>query len=231
MSFLLTEIIAHRGASAAHRENTVEAFRAAGELGATWVELDVRRTADGQLAVHHDAHLSDGRALVELVAADLPAHVPSLAEALAACAPLGVNVEIKNSPNDVDFDASAAIVEPVVAVIAACSQPILVSSFHSPTLDRVRAVDASVATAQLTFELGDPPRAIERAVAAGHAALHPFDATVTPEVVALAHDAGLKVNVWTVDDPARIVALDEMGVDGIVTNVPDVAARALGRGA
>ena len=45
----------------------------------------------------------------------------------------------------------------------------------------------------------------------------------------LAHAAGLQLNVWTVDDPARIVALDDMGVDGVVTNVPDIAAAALGR--
>ncbi|MGZ5141857.1 MAG: hypothetical protein ACXWCX_29015, partial [Burkholderiales bacterium] len=58
----------------------------------------------------------------------LPASVPSLAAALEACAPLGVNVEIKNSPNDVDFDPTAALVAPTVAVIRACSQPIIVSS-------------------------------------------------------------------------------------------------------
>ena len=230
MRFLQTAVIAHRGASADHPENTLEAFRAAGPLGANWVELDVRRTADGALAVHHDAHLGDGRAIVELLAADLPPTVPSLAEALDACQPLGVNVEIKNSPNDVDFDPTAALVEPVVAAIGACSQPILVSSFHWPTLDRVRAVDPSIRTALLTFDLSDPARTIGAAVAGGHVALHPFDRTVTAELVALAHDAGLQVNVWTVDDPARIKELAEMGVDGIVTNVPAVAAAVLGRG-
>ena len=147
--------------------------------------------------------------------------------ALEACAPLGVNVEIKNSPHDLDFDATVALVEPTVAVIKACSQPIIVSSFHSPTLDRVRAVDSSIATAQLTFDLRDPARTIDAAVRAGHVALHPFDATVTHELVELTHVAGLTINVWTVDDPARIEELAEMGVDGIVTNVPDVAAAVL----
>jgi glycerophosphoryl diester phosphodiesterase len=230
MRFLQTAIIAHRGASADHPENTVEAFRAAGPLGADWVELDVRRTTDGALAVHHDAHLGDGRAIVETAARELPTSVPSLAEALDACRPLGVNVEIKNSPQDVDFDASAALVEPVVAAINACSQPIIVSSFHGPTLDRVRVVDPSIATGVLTFDLRDPVRAIRDAVAAGHVALHPFDRTVTHELVDLVHGAGLTINVWTVDDPARIEELAEMGVDGIVTNVPDVAAAVLGRG-
>jgi glycerophosphoryl diester phosphodiesterase len=228
MRFLQTKIIAHRGASAAFVENTVEAFRGARGLGATWVELDVRRTADGLLAVHHDARLADGQAIVDLLAAQLPSHVPSLAEALDACAPLGVNVEIKNSPNDVDFDAAAAVVEPVVADIRAGSVPVLVSSFHPPTLDRVHTVDSSVKTAQLTFDLADPARTIARAVAASHVALHPFDATVTPDLVTLAHDAGLELNVWTVDDPDRIRELAEMGVDGIVTNVPDVASAVLG---
>ena len=223
------EIIAHRGASAAFPENTVEAFRGARDLGATWVELDVRRTADGLLAVHHDAHLPDGRAIVEVEAAALPSGVPSLAEALEACAPLGVNVEIKNSPNDVDFDPTARLVDLVARDVTDRAQAILVSSFHPPTLDRMREAAPSIATAQLTFQLDDPQRTIDAAVAAGHAALNPFDATVTSELVELAHAAGLQLNVWTVDDPARIVALDDMGADGVVTNVPDVAASALGR--
>src|SRR5262245_26247516 len=99
-----TLVIAHRGASAAFPETTVEAFEAAGRLGADWVELDVRRTADGLLAVHHDARLGDGRALVELSRSALPAAVPDLGEALAACDGLGVNVEIKNAASDPDFD-------------------------------------------------------------------------------------------------------------------------------
>jgi glycerophosphoryl diester phosphodiesterase len=229
MRFLQTAIIAHRGASADYPENTVEAFRASGPLGADWVELDVRRTADGALAVHHDAQLGDGRAIVEVKAVDLPEHVPMLAAALQACAPLGVNVEIKNSPHDVDFDAAAALVEPTVAVINACSHPIIVSSFHSPTLDRVRALDSTVRTALLTFDLRDPEGTLDAVVRAGHVALHPFDATVTHELVDLTHAAGLTLNAWTVDDPARIEELAEMGVDGIVTNVPDVAAAVLGR--
>ncbi len=73
-------VIAHRGASAAAAENTIEAFALAAELGADGVELDARRTADGQVVVHHDAHLPDGRVIVDLSAADLPAHVPTLAE-------------------------------------------------------------------------------------------------------------------------------------------------------
>src|SRR5687767_2173304 len=102
----MTKVIAHRGASAAYRENTVTAFAGARDMGADMVELDVRRTADGTLAVHHDAVLGDGRALVGLRRDELPDHVPTLEEALDACAPLAMNIEIKNYMGDPDYDES-----------------------------------------------------------------------------------------------------------------------------
>jgi len=223
----VTRIIAHRGASARFAENTCEAFAGARTLGADWVELDVRRTADGALAVHHDAHLPDGRTIVDTTAADLPASVPDLVTALDACEPLGVNVEIKNLPGDPDFDPASGIVAKVAAVVAARTQPILVSSFHAETLDVLRDLEPSVATALLTFALHDVAQTVDDVAAAGHAALHPFDATVDAALVGLCHDRGLAVNVWTVDDPGRIAELAALGVDGIVTNVPDVAREVL----
>ena len=57
--------MAHRGASRAEAENTVAAFRRAGEMGAQAVELDVGRTRDGVLVVHHNPHLADGRVIAD----------------------------------------------------------------------------------------------------------------------------------------------------------------------
>jgi glycerophosphoryl diester phosphodiesterase len=96
----------------------------------------------------------------------------------------------------------------------------------------VRALDPGVPTAYLVHFHRDADRAeaaIRTCVAHGHAALHPWDPSVDAALVERAHSAGIAVNAWTVDDPARIRALAAMGVDGIVTNVPDVALRALGR--
>jgi glycerophosphoryl diester phosphodiesterase len=62
---------------------------------------------------------------------------------------------------------------------------------------------------------------------AGHRTVNPWDAMTTPELVEAAHGAGLVVNVWTVDDPIRLVELAAIGVDGLITNVPDVARAAL----
>jgi glycerophosphoryl diester phosphodiesterase len=219
----VTLVIAHRGASARFAENTAQAFEGAKTLGADWVELDVRRTGDGALAIHHDAHLPDGRAIVDVDAADLPPGVLDLISALDACEPLGVNVEVKNLPGDPDFDPECRIAAKVAPVVAARAQPILVSSFHAETLDVLRDLEPSVATALLTFALHDPEWTVDAVAAAGHEALHPFDATVDASLVATCHDRGLAVNVWTVDDPGRIAELAALGVDGIVTNVPDVA--------
>jgi glycerophosphoryl diester phosphodiesterase len=225
----VTKVIAHRGASTAYRENTLDAFVGAVEMGADGIELDVRRTADGQGAVHHDAHLADGRLVVDLAAADLPDEVPLLAAALDACRPIEVNVEIKNWPADPDFEDARSLADLVVAHVrdAAMAERVVVSSFDLGTIDRVHALDPELRTAWLVVDHGDPLRLVERAAAAGHAGIHPIWRMVDPALVDAAHAAGLFVNVWTVDEPDEIRRLASLGVDGVVTNVPDVARRAL----
>ena len=94
----MTLVVAHRGASAVHAENTIPAFVAAREMGADWVELDVRLTADGVPVVHHDPVLTDGRVIRSLSVGDLPDELPTLEAAIESCAPLGVNIEIKSTP-------------------------------------------------------------------------------------------------------------------------------------
>jgi len=221
-------VIAHRGAREAARENTLPAFRLARELGAEWVELDVRRTTDGVAVVHHDAQLEDGRLLAELSVEELPEFIPSLAEALEACEGLGVNIEIKNLPSDPDYDADHLVSDAVAGLVQAYLGPAnaLVSSFNIDTLDRLHAVDPTIPLAYL-FAIGDPVSAIDRALAHEMSAIHPYDPLVTESLVQRAHAEGLQVNVWTVNDPDRIGALADMGGDGICTDVPDVARRVL----
>ena len=226
----MIRVIAHRGASAAAPENTIEAFHLARTLGADWVELDARRTADGAVIVHHDAHLADGRAIVELERADLPEHVCDLTAALDACDGMSVNIEVKNWPDDPDFDESESVARFVVDEVnrRRSHDRVLVSCFHYPTIERVHQLDPAIPTAflHLLSERSWEPLAA-RVSAAGHTALHPWDGLVDAELVAAAHEHGLEVNVWTVDDPARMAQLVELGVDGICTNVPDVARSVL----
>jgi glycerophosphoryl diester phosphodiesterase len=221
----MTAIWAHRGASAVERENSLAAFAAAVRMGADGIELDVRRTADGAPAVHHDALLPDGRPIAEILAADLPAHVPVLDAALDACGELLVNIEIKEPPE---------LAELVVAVVRdrGMADRVLVSCFDLGTIDRVRARDDGIPTAYLVVSAPDGDQAgqlIDICRRGGHAALHPLHVAVDAHLVELAHEAGVAINTWTVDEPARVLELAAMGVDAVITNAPDVALRTLNR--
>ena len=199
-------LFAHRGASATHPENTVEAFRAAVAAGADGVELDVWAHADGRLLVHH----------VELPPGLVPASVPTLDEALDACGDLVVNVEVKRAP-------AAAVLD---GLRDRRRDRLLLSSFDAALMDEVRRLDPAMPTAQLTMR-PVTARTIARCAAAGHVALHPHQLSVTARLVARCHDAGLAVNTWTVDDPGRLRQLAAWGVDGVCVNDPAAARRAL----
>lgn len=219
----MTLVFAHRGASRAQPENTIAAFERAVEMGADGVELDVRRTADDQLVVHHDAHLADGRVIADTPSDALPDHVPTLGAALDACEGIVVNIEIKNIPGEPDLDPSHWLAWAVAAELTARGGGArwLISSFNLGTITRSRAVDPAARTAWLTTELS--PETIERTAAGRHHAIHPWVERVDRAGVRLAHERGLAVNVWTCDDPDRMRELIAWGVDGICTNVPDVA--------
>ena len=132
-------IIAHRGASADFPENSLDAFSGALQQGADWVELDVRRSKDGVLVVHHDAHLAGGDLIKDLDSNSLPEGVPSLAEAFEASENMGVNIEIKHLPGEPDFDEVDLVCEAVVGLVRAyrSTDKILVSSFDINAIDRI----------------------------------------------------------------------------------------------
>lgn len=224
----MTLIIAHRGASRRAPENTIGAFTLARELGSDAVELDVRTSADGVLVVHHDPHLPDGRALCETNHADLPATVPTLDDALDACGDLVVNVEVKNDPREPDHDPTGRRAIDTARLltrrIAAGSAPakFLVSSFDRATIDIVHREEPRVGTALLVVAVDDTTSLCADLAAHGHVAVHPHHASVTGSDVDAAHRAGIRVNVWTCDDPVRMTELIAWGIDGICTNVPDV---------
>jgi glycerophosphoryl diester phosphodiesterase len=225
----VTLVIAHRGASRAERENTLAAFTKAVELGADLVELDVRLTTDGALAVHHDAQFADGRTIRDLAAADLPPDVPLLAAALDACRPLRVNVEIKNLAGEPGYDPTAEVAGIVADLIRERDQAarIIVSSFDLATLDRFHVEAPQVETAYLVNLVGNVSRLLATLDERGHHGLHPWHRRVTRRLVERCHAAGVAVRPWTVDDPRRIAALAALEVDAICTNVPDVALAVL----
>ena len=230
------KILAHRGASRVAPENTLAAFVEAATLGADGVELDVHRSADGLLVVHHDAVAPGVGVLADHSAAEirraLPS-VPTLAEALDASAGMLVNVEVKNLPGDADYDPDERAAVAVVELLGARERgdDVLVSSFSLASIDTVRGLDDTIPTALLTLVGFDPLEGAAVAAERGHAAIHPdVRSLVGPVAGALAARAGelaLTVNAWTVNDAAEVRRLAAAGIDGVITDVPDVARAAL----
>jgi glycerophosphoryl diester phosphodiesterase len=225
-------IIAHRGASAYAPENTLPAFALAVEQGADMIELDVLSCADGTPIVFHDdttarwdgfPRLVAACSLAEMQALDIGgARVPTFAEVciFAQQQPITLNVELKD----------AACVESVVALLRAygLGQRVLLSSFEAVALHRLRAAAPDMRRAYLmgarslrpTIRIREGlPFLALRAVAAS--AWNPADdLPLLRWLLPLARRAGYAVNVWTVDEPARMRELAAWGASGIITNDP-----------
>jgi glycerophosphoryl diester phosphodiesterase len=237
MASTTTLILGHRGSPRRARENTVEAFALAREDGADGVELDVHRTADGELMVHHDAD-APGLGVIAghpfAVVRERCPWMPTLTEVLDECRGLLVNIEIKNSPADADFDPHDAVAQGVVTLLHSRRgvDEVIVSSFHLPAIERVHALDPAIPTGCLVGLQVAPLEALGIALTGGHRAIHPFFGmladTAAATVMEEAHTIGLSVNAWTVNDPAEIVRLAGAGVDAIITDVPAEARAALG---
>lgn len=211
-------VIGHRGAPTAQDENTLEAFLAAERAGADGVELDVRRTADDALAVHHDAVLPNGLAISNLPAAELPERVPVLDDVFAALRPdFVIDVEIKTEPA---WQADPAVAALVVEAVRAAHRhaATLVTSFNLDTVDAVRA--AGLRTGWLTLPGYDHEWALATAAEHGHSVLLPRLESVDAALVEAAHAKGLDVWTWTVNDPADFARMTAAGVDAVITDDP-----------
>lgn len=230
-------VYGHRGFSAAAPMNTVAAFERAAEVGADGVELDVQLTSDGHAVVIHDYSVdatTDGSgtvcdmSLAQLRELDAGSWfgaawrgnvIPTLAEVFEAVGHrLLINVEIKTTPQQDD-----GIEEVVAHEIRAASmeQRVLVSSFNPLALTRFRKVMPQVPIGCLSF-VDMPVEWLEQSLSLGCEAHHPQDEEVDAAFMATARAAGRLVNTWTVNDPARALELVALGVDGIVSDRPDL---------
>lgn len=237
----MTAIWAHRGASALAPENTLPAFALAVEHGADGVELDLQRTADGELVVIHDETIDRtstgiGR-VVDLTLAELKrfdfslgldgfagTQIPTLREVfeLLAPTPLTINVELKNS---VEFyPGMEAQVEALVTEYGLADR-VIYSSFNHYSLRTLLTAGTRVPLGVLYADgLVDP---WVYAGYLGAQAIHPpYEVLQVPGVVDECHARGLRVHAWTVpsSEAARLAAL---GVDAIITNHPAEARAAL----
>lgn len=239
-------LFAHRGASAHAPENTLPAFELALQQGADGVELDVKLTADGHVIVMHDPTVdrtTDGRGRVrDLTLADFRkldagswhseayrgTQVPTLDEVFAAIGHRCViNVELTNytTPRD-------SLVEQVCALVErhALQDRILFSSFFPANLKKAAARLPSVPRGLLA--LGGWMGAWARSFGfmfGEYQALHPHITDVNAPQVARVHRLKRRIHVWTANSLEEVARLKNWGVDGIFTDDPQAAVRALGR--
>jgi glycerophosphoryl diester phosphodiesterase len=252
-------LVAHRGGSALAPENTLPAFDRAAALGADALEIDVRRTRDGTVVVFHDEDTErltgepgtiEARTFAEVSALDAAqafspdggasfplrgsgVTVPTFAAALARYPGMRFNVDAKTE----DPALAEALVREVRA--AGATDRVCLGSFFDAQAERLgkllpeacRYLPQGAATCHvmaaksgargagcpLGYDLADLPHRMAGMI------------IVDARVVSYFHGRGLPVHVWTVDDEGEMRELLALGVDGIVTDRPDVLARVLGR--
>ncbi|GAA2814898.1 glycerophosphodiester phosphodiesterase [Kitasatospora paracochleata] len=235
---------AHRGGDLGHPENSLAAFEAAVALGYRYLETDVHATADGVLVAFHDTLLDRVTDRTGAVA-ELPWQTVREAR-IGGTEPIPLLEELLDAFPDVRFNVDVkapAAVEPLVEVVRRTDawDRVCVGGFSDSRIAAVRAA----AGPRLATSLG--PREVARlrlrslagpllrgagAPWAGVCAQVPERHRGIPVVdrafVRAAHRSGLQVHVWTVDDPDRIRALLDLGVDGIMADRIDVLKDVLG---
>ena len=227
---------AHRGGTGVHPENTMAAFTHAVSLGFTYLETDVHLTTDGVLVAFHDQDLErtcqrPGK-IADLSWSEVAAArvngvepIPTLDQMLEEFPAARINIDCKS---DGAVDALVATLRRHRVLDRVC-----VGAFSDRRLKRLRRLTGPelctslgpVETARLTVGLPTP--------AGVHAAQVPVRSgrveVVTAERVARAHRRGLQVHVWTIDDPIEMERLLDLGIDGLMTDRPEILREVLQR--
>lgn len=230
---------AHRGGAGEVPENTMPAFAHAVALGFRYVETDVHATSDGVLVAFHDDRLERVTNGVGMIG-DLPWSVvsqarvggsepiPLLEDLLGSWPDLRVNIDPKDD----------RAVDPLAEVLlrTAATDRVCVGAFSDRRIARV----AARVGGPLCTSMG--PRQVARLIAAGRGlpaggaitapcaqvpAAQGRVRIVTERFVETAHRLGVQVHVWTIDDEQEMAALLDLGVDGLMTDRPQVLRRLL----
>jgi glycerophosphoryl diester phosphodiesterase len=190
---------------------------------------DVWRTTDGSGLVH-ELTLSQIEALDASGRKAAPQQVPTLRRVLEELSGrIGVDIEIKNIPGEPGFDHDRqAVTEQVIGLVREVEfdGPILLSSFNWLSIDRARQLAPDLPTGFITSAAIDPNDALDYARANRHGFVLPQAPGILKAgraFVDAAHEAGIRVGAWTVDDPEAVEGLFALGVDAIATNDPAMA--------
>jgi len=242
-------VIAHRGGRALVPGNTIEAAKNAVDIGSDIIEIDVHLTADNTLVVRHDAMIdttTNGSGLIANMTLsdiqtydagfneidypeaswEIPLTVPSLKSLFTALPNQRYLIELKPKTLPPADALCQLILEHKL------QNQVLVGSFHSSVLQYFRrscpSIPTSLGKSEITLfvlleriKLGhlfnSPGYSIQLPIKYGDFAI------LTPELVKLAQNLNMHVDVWTVNDPVELEIVSNIGVDGIITDRPDIA--------
>jgi glycerophosphoryl diester phosphodiesterase len=215
--------IGHRGARAYEPENTIRSFKRAIELGADAVEMDIRKTKDNKLVVIHNADVNkttDGNGAVnELTLEEIKRlvtekgeKIPTFEEVLDAVGKqVKMLVELKETGTEeqvLDLVRKKGLTENVIIV-----------SFHEDVLRKVKELNDEVATGLIYVRHKKPIQAALDLKAEYLLPLYQFTHSAN---VKKAHENGLKVIVWTINNKEDVAEYRKKGVDGIASDSPDI---------
>lgn len=237
-----SKIWAHRGASSKAPENTLAAFELAARQHADGIELDVQRTADGIIVVTHDEDCrrvtGESGQISQLPFADLRRRnfaafqpeagfqtIPTLAEVFDLLQPTGltINIELKNTLVQYPGMEQQVI---DLAVEHRMADHIQFSSFNHysllTALQRIRERHLAIPCGALySCGMVEPWIYASRL---GLQAIHPhYGSLQIPGLTGQCHAHGIAINAWTIDKPEHIAMALQLGIDAIITNVPDLA--------
>lgn len=236
----LPKVIGHRGACGYAPENTIESIRTAAELGATWVEIDVKLTKDSVPIIFHDDTLertTNGSGLVaQTLYKDLEdldagswyadgfatAKIPTLEEAIDEIlkAGLGLNLEIKPCPGREVETAEAAM--DIMSRIWDDPNMLLVSSFQHVSLETARDIAPDWKRALLLDEPSENWEALAEYLEVSAINFDGRKSQFNREMIELFIEGGYNTLAYTINDPFRAKTLYSWGVDGVFSDVPDV---------
>lgn len=211
-------IIGHRGASAVAPENSMAAFEAAIAAGADGIEFDVRLSRDGVPVIIHDDTLQRTHGLrkrvVDLTAEELRSvSVPSLRDLfeLMSQNDLILCLEIKGSSSELAERCCELVSE------FAFEERVIVECFDLSVVDKIRTLKTA---ALFEPRIYTDQSLIDRALRVGASVLALHRRLAKPPLIEKAKLAGLRVVVWTVDDPAWVANAHSLGIEALITNDP-----------
>ena len=236
-----TKIVAHRGFSSIAPENTLIAFQKAIDCGADYFELDVQKTKDDSIVVIHDKSVN------RTCSNDMKGNISEMTYSELAAVKVGYSKEFSDKYKDEKIPTLCEALKMAKGNIKVCieikvhgvekevidivnelgvNDEVIVFSFYSTVLEKIHQLDKNIPTLFLMNNADKKTISQAKAIESNAIGVGP-GTKITEEYLNTAHNQGLEVWKWTVNDEEDMKQLIEAGIDGLITNFPDKALKIL----